>query len=77
MTSEQQRAYNAVRAARRAGDLAVSAPCEICDVPGEAHHEDYSRPLDVRWLCRMHHMWLHRYGETALRVGPAVTGDGA
>lgn len=31
-------------------------PCEICgDAKAQAHHEDYSRPLDVRWLCFKHH----------------------
>jgi len=25
----------------------------------EAHHDDYSRPLEVRWLCRSEHMRLH------------------
>jgi hypothetical protein len=25
----------------------------------EAHHEDYSRPLEVHWLCRSHHEQLH------------------
>jgi hypothetical protein len=35
-------------------------PCEECGEPrGEAHHEDYSKPMDVRWLCRTHHMRLH------------------
>lgn len=36
-------------------------PCTVCGTPNaEAHHEDYGRPLDVRWLCRAHHMELHR-----------------
>lgn len=36
-------------------------PCEVCGAPNaEAHHEDYSRPRDVLWRCRPHHMELHR-----------------
>lgn len=31
-------------------------PCTVCgDKKSEAHHEDYSKPLDVTWLCRKHH----------------------
>lgn len=27
-------------------------PCEGCGAtPAQAHHDDYRRPLDVRWLC--------------------------
>lgn len=35
-----------------------------CDVCGKkethGHHEDYSKPLEVRWLCSQHHMDRHR-----------------
>lgn len=35
-------------------------PCEICGSErSEAHHEDYTRPLQVHWLCRDHHLELH------------------
>jgi len=35
-------------------------PCEQCGAPkSEMHHEDYTKPLQVRWLCRKHHMELH------------------
>jgi hypothetical protein len=34
-------------------------PCLICGEKAEAHHPDYSRPLDVVWLCRPHHIQAH------------------
>src|SRR5512146_228853 len=38
-------------------------PCEVCGAPAEAHHHDYSKPLEVRWLCRPHHLELHKAEE--------------
>jgi ribosomal protein S27AE len=36
-------------------------PCEVCGATKvDMHHDDYSAPLAVRWLCRKHHMELHR-----------------
>ena len=35
-------------------------PCEKCANPkSEAHHPDYSKPLDVMWLCRRCHRIEH------------------
>ena len=53
-------ATTAVNNAVRSGIL-LRQPCFICgsqDVQG--HHPDYSRPLDVVWLCVPHHAELHR-----------------
>lgn len=35
-------------------------PCAVCGNPNaESHHEDYSQPLTVIWLCRAHHKARH------------------
>jgi len=35
-------------------------PCMVCgDVKSVGHHPDYSRPLDVVWLCQIHHKEAH------------------
>lgn len=36
-------------------------PCQVCGDPNtQAHHSDYSKPLEVLWLCHKHHQQLHR-----------------
>lgn len=36
-------------------------PCEVCgDQKSQAHHKDYSKPLEVMWLCRKHHLEQHK-----------------
>jgi hypothetical protein len=35
-------------------------PCEVCGAVAQMHHDDYSKPLEVRWLCRGHHLEHHR-----------------
>jgi hypothetical protein len=36
-------------------------PCEVCGDPNsQAHHDDYDKPLEVRWLCQSHHNEAHR-----------------
>ena len=35
-------------------------PCQVCgELKVEAHHDDYSKPLEIKWLCREHHIDLH------------------
>ena len=38
-------------------------PCEKCQKPkAQAHHDDYSKPLEVRWLCAACHSAHHKKG---------------
>jgi len=35
-------------------------PCEVCGAEKvQGHHDDYRKPLEVRWLCFKHHRQLH------------------
>lgn len=53
-------ARRAVKYALRSGDL-IRLACEMCGAePAQAHHDDYAKPLEVRWLCRVHHGEVHR-----------------
>ena len=53
---KQGRAHKAVFDAINRGDL-KRKPCEVCESEQvQGHHDDYDKPLDVRWLCQIHHM---------------------
>lgn len=47
-------------------------PCSVCGGKAEMHHPDYDEPLIIEWLCRRHHLALHRVQEH--RVGGAKRG---
>jgi hypothetical protein len=52
---ERESARNAVRYALRMGRM-ERQPCEVCGDPkSQAHHDDYAKKLEVRWLCQTHH----------------------
>ena len=49
-----------VRKAIKKGWL-IKKNCEVCDNPkSQGHHEDYSNPLEVVWLCDKHHKIRHK-----------------
>lgn len=52
------KAHNMVNNAIRDGKL-FSEPCELCGEKAHAHHDDYAKPLNVRWLCPDHHKQWH------------------
>lgn len=79
---EQNRAHMAVHHAIRRGELSRPDSCERCgstppkSIDGRAlihaHHRDYSKPLDVEWLCVSCHKSLHA---TEQANGPQKLGD--
>lgn len=53
---EKREAHKQVMYALRRGQL-NKMPCEVCgQTKVEAHHENYSIPLNVVWLCKKHHV---------------------
>lgn len=68
----KNRARRAVTAAVQRGELIRPSTCEECGGPGReykdgragihAHHDDYGKPLDVRWLCGDCHDAVHGFG---------------
>lgn len=61
---EKNRAHKAIYRAINRGDL-KRKPCEQCLKDGienmnvQGHHEDYSKPLEIVWLCSQHHRDVH------------------
>lgn len=40
-------------------NIKVKKPCEVCgEIKVDMHHDDYTKPLLVRFLCRLHHRQL-------------------
>lgn len=69
------KARAAVAAALARGDIRRPEACEGCNtVPNytlDAHHHDYSRPLDILWLCRpCHGRTWRRYTPPPLTTEP-------
>lgn len=51
--------YCAVRRAIKSGKI-VRGPCQECGASeAQAHHEDYSKPFEIKWLCQKCHSKLH------------------
>lgn len=56
----KKNAHGLVYKALAKGKL-LKSTCEKCgEEKTEAHHRDYSKPLEVMWLCRVHHAEIHR-----------------
>lgn len=53
----QHNAHKLVMYAIRLGLLKRPLECEVCksNIKIEGHHDDYSKPLEVRWICKSCH----------------------
>ena len=60
-TKQQTVSHYLVAKAIREGVLIRADRCECCReyIKTEGHHDDYSKPLVVRWLCRPCHRFQH------------------
>jgi hypothetical protein len=55
-------AHKIYSVAVRSGKL-LRQSCQVCGDPqrkAHGHHDDYTKPLDVIWLCSEHHFERHR-----------------
>lgn len=57
---QKTKARYQVKHAIKTGKL-IKGPCSVCGVTEKVHghHSDYSKPLEVQWLCEEHHQRLH------------------
>jgi hypothetical protein len=56
----KQHARNLLQSAVRRGKI-IPKPCVVCgEKVVHGHHSDYSKPFEIVWLCRPHHMQEHR-----------------
>lgn len=58
---ERARAYATVLHALKTGRLKKPSQCQACGQTKtvQAHHDDYSKRLEVKWLCRECHAKVH------------------
>lgn len=56
---KKYKAHIMVNNQKRAGNIS-ELPCEECgSLKVVAHHDDYDKPLNVRWMCQSHHKQWH------------------
>jgi hypothetical protein len=80
MLSQKTIAQRAVTSAVSSGRLRTAERCERCGAPDSqrvgqgirlhAHHADYSKPLDVEWLCPSCHSKHHAAERAATGLRP-------
>lgn len=81
MTTEEKkqrmRVYTLTKTALRIGWLVKSTKCQKKRCRNkfsiQCHHPDYSKPLEVIWLCFIHHKEIHDTPEARERSRKTAT----
>jgi ribosomal protein S27AE len=70
LTTPKERARSKLRYAVWSGKITKPSVCDDCGSGSniQGHHDDYSQPLAVRWLCATCHAAVH----AAERRGPRL-----
>jgi hypothetical protein len=59
----RKKIYNTIHTNVRRGTLIKPSVCSKCNHSNkyiEAHHYDYSKPLDITWPCKSCHLEIHK-----------------
>ena len=62
MVNHKTKAHYLVNKALDNGTISKPSECEVCNRPNKriiGHHDDYSKPLDVKWVCPGCHQNFH------------------
>ena len=68
------KARKAVELALRYGKITRPDQCPLCleNKKTEAHHHNYSKPLEIEWICRKCHLAIHKKH----KIVPPTVGGG-
>ena len=71
---EKQIIMNKVNWAIKAGKIEKSKFCFCCGCERklQGHHQDYSKPLDVMWLCPPCHKFLHARFDDCIKAQAGI-----
>lgn len=57
---EKEKARRKLQNSVKSGKI-LRGSCEVCGKPNsQGHHRDYQKPLEVQWLCPLHHAEQHK-----------------
>lgn len=56
----KKKARSLIFVLKRAGTLKYKSCEKCCSMKTEAHHDDYTKPHKIRFLCKKHHWEFHK-----------------